>query len=93
MKCLLDTPIWLWSLTTSERLNDKARDLLSSGEDEFYLSAASSWEIVIKTAHGQAAAAGAGGQLYPKAAGHARHSTALDHPHPRLGGFWSSFAS
>jgi PIN domain nuclease of toxin-antitoxin system len=53
MKCLLDTSIWLWSLTTLERLNDKARDLLSSREDAFYLSAASSWEIVIKTALGK----------------------------------------
>ena len=42
MKCLLDTSVWLWSLTTLERLNDKARDLLSNGENEFYLSAASS---------------------------------------------------
>ena len=53
MKCLLDTSVWLWSLTTLERLNDKARDLLSNGEDEFYLSAASSWEIVIKAALGK----------------------------------------
>jgi len=53
MKCLLDTAVWLWSLTTWERLNEKARDLLSSGEDEFYLSAASSWEIAIKTALGR----------------------------------------
>jgi PIN domain nuclease of toxin-antitoxin system len=53
MKCLLDTSIWLWSLTTWERCNEKARDLLASGEDEFYLSAASSWEIVIKTALGR----------------------------------------
>jgi PIN domain nuclease of toxin-antitoxin system len=53
MKCLLDTSIWLWSLTTWERLNERARDLLSKGEDEFYLSAASSWEIVIKTTLGR----------------------------------------
>ena len=53
MKCLLDTSVWLWSLTTLERLNDKARDLLSNGENEFYLSAASSWEIVIKAALGK----------------------------------------
>lgn len=53
MKCLLDTSIWLWSLTTWERLNEKARDLLSRGEHEFYLSAASSWEIVIKTTLGR----------------------------------------
>jgi PIN domain nuclease of toxin-antitoxin system len=53
MKYLLDTSIWLWSVTTWERLNEKARDLLSSGQDELYLSAASSWEIAIKAALGK----------------------------------------
>ena len=53
MKCLLDTSVWLWSLTTWERINEKARGVLSSGRNELYLSAASSWEIAIKTALGR----------------------------------------
>lgn len=53
MKCLLDTSVWLWSLTTWERINEKARGVLSSGRNELYLSAASSWEIAIKTALGK----------------------------------------
>ncbi len=53
MKYLLDTSIWLSSLTTWERLNERARDLLSGGQDELYLSAASSWETAIKTALGK----------------------------------------
>jgi PIN domain nuclease of toxin-antitoxin system len=53
MKYLLDTSVWLWSLTASERLNKKARQLLASGREELYLSAASSWEISIKWALGR----------------------------------------
>ena len=53
MKYLLDTSVWLWSLTASERINKKGRQLLVSGREELYLSAASSWEISIKTALGR----------------------------------------
>lgn len=53
MKYLLDTSVWLWSLTASERLNKKGRELLASGREELYLSAASSWEISIKSALGR----------------------------------------
>jgi PIN domain nuclease of toxin-antitoxin system len=53
MKYLLDTSVWLWSLTASERINKKARQLLASGQEELYLSAASSWEISIKWALGR----------------------------------------
>jgi len=53
MKYLLDTSVWLWSLTASERINKKARQLLASGREELYLSAASSWEITIKWALGR----------------------------------------
>jgi PIN domain nuclease of toxin-antitoxin system len=53
MKYLLDTSVWLWSLTASERINKKARELLANGREELYLSAASSWEISIKWALGR----------------------------------------
>ncbi len=53
MKYLLDTSVWLWSLTASERINKKGRQLLASGREELYLSAASSWEISIKSALGR----------------------------------------
>ena len=53
MKYLLDTSVWLWSLTASERLNQKSRHLLSSGSEDLYLSAASSWEISVKSALGK----------------------------------------
>lgn len=52
MKYLLDTSILLWALGAEHKLNQKARDLLSSSTSELYLSAASSWEIAIKFALG-----------------------------------------
>lgn len=50
MRYLLDTGVWLWSLTRPERLGDEAIQLLASlpEEDKLFLSAASAWEISIK---------------------------------------------
>lgn len=53
MKYLLDTGVWLWSLAEPERINEKARRLLADESEEVYLSAASSWEISIKSAVGK----------------------------------------
>lgn len=53
MKYLLDTSVWLWSLTASQRISNEALRLLASGTEELYLSAASSWEIAIKSALGK----------------------------------------
>ena len=53
MKYLLDTEVWLWSLSEPDRLNARARKLLADGSQEIYLSAASSWEIAIKYALGK----------------------------------------
>jgi len=48
MKYLLDTVAWLWSVHADERLGDEARAILENGQEEIYLSAASSWELSIK---------------------------------------------
>ena len=53
MRYLLDTSIWLWSVGSVDRINKLGRDLLEDGQQEFYLSAASSWEIGIKAASGK----------------------------------------
>lgn len=50
MKYLLDTSVWLWSVGAVERINKRGRDLLADGTQELYFSAASAWEISIKTA-------------------------------------------
>lgn len=53
MKYLFDTPVWLWNLGCSERIGHAGLELMTRGMDEFYLSAASSWEIAIKYALGK----------------------------------------
>ena len=53
MKYLLDTEVWLWSLSEPERLNAETRHLLARSGEELFLSAASSWEIAIKAALGK----------------------------------------
>jgi len=53
VKILIDTACWLWSLTDPDHLNKEARNLLSDPSQALFLSAASSWEIVIKAAIGK----------------------------------------
>ena len=48
MRSLLDTHVWLWSLTAPEKLGIAVRALLSDPSHTLYLSAASAWEIAIK---------------------------------------------
>jgi PIN domain nuclease of toxin-antitoxin system len=53
MKYLLDTVVWLWSVGSSEAIGDAGLEILSSGDEEIYFSAASSWEIAIRTKLGK----------------------------------------
>ena len=48
MKYLLDTAVWLWSISEVDRLNEAGREILADGRSEIYLSAASVWELTIK---------------------------------------------
>jgi PIN domain nuclease of toxin-antitoxin system len=48
MKYLLDTSVFLWALAAPEKLNRRARKLLSDQRQQLFFSAASSWEISIK---------------------------------------------
>jgi PIN domain nuclease of toxin-antitoxin system len=50
---LLDTQVWLWMLTTPERIADPARRIVEDDDHELLLSAASSWEISIKHSLGK----------------------------------------
>lgn len=45
---LLDTPIFLWSISMPEKLSAQVRTLIIDGRNTVYLSAASVWEISIK---------------------------------------------
>ena len=50
MRLLLDTQMLLWSVADSGRLPCLARTLLEDVGNEVYFSAASQWEIAIKSA-------------------------------------------
>jgi PIN domain nuclease of toxin-antitoxin system len=53
VRVLVDTHCWLWWLASPSRLSRAARAIMESEEHERFLSAASSWEIVIKHATGR----------------------------------------
>ena len=53
MKYLLDTHTFLWWNLEDPQLSARAREIISYGKNEIFLSAASAWEISIKTAKGR----------------------------------------
>ena len=53
MKYLLDTMVWLWSGGETDRIGSAGFEILRNGEQQLYLSAASSWEIAIKAKLGK----------------------------------------
>jgi PIN domain nuclease of toxin-antitoxin system len=52
MRVLLDTHVFLWAILDSKRLDRKSRSLIASA-DAVYVSAASVWEIAIKSRLGK----------------------------------------
>ncbi|WP_149554874.1 type II toxin-antitoxin system VapC family toxin [Treponema pectinovorum] len=48
MKILLDTHIILWTLTDSEKLSKKARQIILNPNNHIFYSVVSMWEISIK---------------------------------------------
>ena len=50
MRFLLDTHLLLWAVASSKRLPRDVRDLLDDNSNDAYFSAASIWEIAIKSA-------------------------------------------
>ncbi|MCC6299787.1 MAG: type II toxin-antitoxin system VapC family toxin [Anaerolineales bacterium] len=50
MKYLLDTHTFLWWNLDDVQLSSTAKDIIADGSNEIFLSAASAWEIAIKTA-------------------------------------------
>jgi PIN domain nuclease of toxin-antitoxin system len=53
MRALLDTHTFLWWNANDASLSQTARHILADGNNEIWLSAASAWEIAIKTARGR----------------------------------------
>jgi PIN domain nuclease of toxin-antitoxin system len=53
MKVLLDTHAFLWLITDEDRLSENARQTFLNTENSLFFSAASLWEICIKTSLGK----------------------------------------
>lgn len=53
MKVLLDTHVFLWWISNNPRLGKEARNVISNIDNQLFLSAASGWEIAIKTGPGK----------------------------------------
>ncbi len=53
MRILLDTHAFLWWVTDDEQLSRRARRLIGDGRNEIFFSAASAWEIAIKSSLGR----------------------------------------
>jgi PIN domain nuclease of toxin-antitoxin system len=48
MRVLIDTHVLLWALSGDKRLSRKAHSVISSFDNEVFVSAASAWEIATK---------------------------------------------
>lgn len=53
MRLLLDTNAFLWWVADDPRLPERARAAIGNGGNEVYFSAASAWEIAIKSSLGR----------------------------------------
>jgi len=53
VKALLDTHVFLWWVTDDRRLSARACEVIADPAVDLFLSAASVWEIAIKTALGK----------------------------------------
>ena len=53
MKALLDTHTFLWWIIDDARLSSRVRAIIADGDNEVFLSAASGWEMAIKTRLGK----------------------------------------
>lgn len=53
MRLLLDTHVFLWYITADPRLTVRVRDMVTSADNEVFLSVASIWEATIKHALGR----------------------------------------
>ena len=53
MKVLLDTHTFLWWIANDSQLSERARTVIEDANHQLFLSAASGWEIAIKTRIGK----------------------------------------
>ncbi len=53
MRGLLDTHVFLWWNMDDPQLSDRAREFMRDAANDLYVSAATAWEIAIKTGRGR----------------------------------------
>jgi len=53
LKLLLDTHIWLWSLSEPKRLGRRIQRELKDGHNELWLSPVSTWELLVLAEKGK----------------------------------------
>lgn len=53
MRLLLDTHAFLWWIGDDDRLSRRAAALIADGTNQVFVSAASAWEVVLKSALGR----------------------------------------
>jgi PIN domain nuclease of toxin-antitoxin system len=53
MRYLLDTHAFLWFVTDDSRISPKAKSIIKDNHNEIYFSAASAWEMSIKSRLGR----------------------------------------
>lgn len=58
MKLLLDTHVWIWSLTAPDRIPPKVRRVLEKQGQELWLSPVSCWELALLVEKGRITIAG-----------------------------------
>lgn len=66
MRLLLDTHIFLWLISGDSRLSDNFADAITDPANDVFLSAASVWEIIIKSDLGKLPLPDAPGRYIPK---------------------------
>jgi len=93
VRILVDTHCWLWALARPQALNIEAAELLASRKTDVVFSAASVWEIAIKSALGKLRLSTTNGDSLfdiidrqpliplPILYSHARHVASLPHHH------------
>ncbi len=53
LRLLIDTRVFLWACDDPSRINERARHAIAASANPVFVSAASAWEIAIKTASGK----------------------------------------
>lgn len=53
MRLLLDTHAFLWAVSAPEKLSPRARRSIEDGSNQIYVSAATAWELAIKSRLGR----------------------------------------